>query len=34
MPDAPKVTELRETLHVKLLDTYSGNRKELEVFLL
>ncbi|KFY94775.1 hypothetical protein V498_03732 [Pseudogymnoascus sp. VKM F-4517 (FW-2822)] len=35
MPNAkPVVTELRETLRVKLLDTYSGNRKELEVFLL
>ena len=34
MPDAPEVTELRETLRVKLPDTYSGNRKDLEVFLL
>jgi hypothetical protein len=35
MPDAgPVVTELRETLRVKLPDTFSGNRKELEVFLL
>lgn len=35
MPDAlPAVSELKETLRVKLPDTYSGNRKELEVFLL
>ena len=36
MTDAPDpvVTELRETLRVKLPDTFSGNRKELEVFLL
>ncbi|KFY32304.1 hypothetical protein V493_00324, partial [Pseudogymnoascus sp. VKM F-4281 (FW-2241)] len=34
MPDAPPISELRETLRVKLPDTYSGNRKELEVFLL
>lgn len=35
MPDAPPmVSELRETLRVKLPDTYSGNRKDLEVFLL
>lgn len=35
MPDVePAVAELRETLRVKLPDTYSGNRKELEVFLL
>ncbi|ELR02241.1 hypothetical protein GMDG_05314 [Pseudogymnoascus destructans 20631-21] len=32
MPDAePVVTELRETLCVKLPDTYSGNCRELEV---
>ncbi|KFY82598.1 hypothetical protein V498_08535 [Pseudogymnoascus sp. VKM F-4517 (FW-2822)] len=35
MPNAKLgVTELRETLRVKLPNTYSGNRKELEVFLL
>ncbi|ELR07268.1 hypothetical protein GMDG_08339, partial [Pseudogymnoascus destructans 20631-21] len=34
MPDAPTINELKETLRVKLPDTYSGNRKELEVFLL
>ncbi|KFY28959.1 hypothetical protein V491_00242 [Pseudogymnoascus sp. VKM F-3775] len=35
MPDAPPmVSELKETLRVKLPDTFSGNRKELEVFLL
>ncbi|KFY32335.1 hypothetical protein V493_00297 [Pseudogymnoascus sp. VKM F-4281 (FW-2241)] len=34
MPDAPPISKLRETLQVKLPDTYSGNRKELEVFLL
>ncbi|KFY32533.1 hypothetical protein V493_00109 [Pseudogymnoascus sp. VKM F-4281 (FW-2241)] len=34
MPDALAVNELRETLRVKLPDTYSGNRKDLEVFLL
>ncbi|KFY68871.1 hypothetical protein V496_00694 [Pseudogymnoascus sp. VKM F-4515 (FW-2607)] len=34
MPDAPPISELRETLRVKLPDTYSGNQKELEVFLL
>ncbi|OBT70606.1 hypothetical protein VF21_10657 [Pseudogymnoascus sp. 05NY08] len=34
MPDAPAVNELRETLRVKLPDTYSGNRKDLKVFLL
>ena len=34
MTDAPIISELRETLRVKLPDTYSGNRKELEVFLL
>ncbi|KFZ18780.1 hypothetical protein V501_01001 [Pseudogymnoascus sp. VKM F-4519 (FW-2642)] len=35
MPDAPPmVSKLRETLQVKLPDTYSGNRKDLEVFLL
>ena len=34
MPDAPVISELRETLRVKLPDTYSSNRKELEVFLL
>lgn len=34
MPDAPAINELRETLRVKLPDTYSGNRKDLEVFLL
>ena len=26
--------ELKETLRVKLPDTFSGNRKELEIFLL
>jgi hypothetical protein len=30
----PTVTELRETLRVKLPDTFLGNRKDLEVFLL
>ena len=30
----PLVTELRETLRVKLLDIFSGNRRDLEVFLL
>ena len=34
MPNAPIISELRETLCVKLPNTYSGNRKELEVFLL
>jgi len=34
MPDAPIISELRETLRVKLPNTYSSNRKELEVFLL
>jgi len=34
MPNAPIISELRETLRVKLPNTYSGNRKELEVFLL
>ena len=30
----PMITELREILKVKLPDIFSGNRKELEVFLL
>ncbi|KFY69493.1 hypothetical protein V496_00199 [Pseudogymnoascus sp. VKM F-4515 (FW-2607)] len=30
MPDAPPISELRETLRVKLPNTYSSNRKELE----
>ena len=30
----PMITELREILKVKLLNIFSGNRKELEVFLL
>lgn len=35
MPDVPPiVSELKEALQVKLPDTFSGNRKELEVFLL
>ena len=36
MTDIPElmITELRETLKVKLPDIFSGNRKELEVFLL
>ncbi|OBT91356.1 hypothetical protein VE01_10685 [Pseudogymnoascus verrucosus] len=32
MPDAPATSELREALRVKLPNTYSGNRKELEYF--
>ena len=35
MPDAPPVvSELKETLWVKLPDTFSSNRKELKVFLM
>ena len=36
MTDIPKliITELREILKVKLPDIFSGNQKELEVFLL
>ena len=34
MPNAPIILELRETLRVKLPNTYSSNRKELKVFLL
>ena len=35
MPDTPPVvSELKETLWVKLPNTFSSNRKELEVFLL
>ena len=36
MTEAPEpvVNRLEETLRVKLLDTFSGNRKDLEVFLL
>jgi len=34
MPNAPIISELRETLRVKLPNTYSSNRKELKVFLL
>ncbi|OBT70718.1 hypothetical protein VF21_10640 [Pseudogymnoascus sp. 05NY08] len=34
MPNALAVNELRETLCIKLPDTYSGNHKDLEVFLL
>jgi hypothetical protein len=32
--EMPDITELRETLRVKLPDTYTGSRKELENFLL
>jgi hypothetical protein len=36
MPDAPEtpVTELKESLRVKLPDTFSGNRRDLETWLL
>jgi len=34
MPNAPVISELRETLRVKLPNTYSSNQKELKVFLL
>ncbi|KAG4441178.1 hypothetical protein IFR05_003349 [Cadophora sp. M221] len=36
MPDAlkPVITELRETLRVKLPDTFSSNHQELETWLL
>lgn len=35
LPDADiKTTELTETLRVKLPDTFSGNRKDLEIFIL
>ncbi|KAG4437579.1 hypothetical protein IFR05_006939 [Cadophora sp. M221] len=36
MLDAPElaITELRETLRVKLPNTFSGNRRELETWLL
>ncbi|KAG4441745.1 hypothetical protein IFR05_002788 [Cadophora sp. M221] len=36
MPDALEsaITKLKEILRVKLLDTFSGNRRELETWLL